>query len=91
MVEMKLVLVSHTGLARFATVLVTYTPRFLSTITVKYNEQNVNIEKKRECLIAIMNLGIELYDEFALLAENSDEDHALFMLNHHLAEFVKPI
>lgn len=84
MLEKNFYVTIETGFARYAARLVSIAGNFSSSINILYKGQSVDLKKAPECIMQVMNLGINKHSSFTVKVHGTDEAQAIDEITDHL-------
>ncbi|WP_077308263.1 HPr family phosphocarrier protein [Terribacillus halophilus] len=87
MVKINLKFGADGGTARFATVLVSNAAQFSSHVFLKYKQKTVPVKNTPKSIMEIVDLDIRPFEDYQVIVDGPDEDHALFVYKLRLQEF----
>lgn len=85
MIEKQYNLISCTGFARPARMLVSISTKFLSNLVIEYEGMSVELNYSSETIMELMSLEIRPGAPFNIRAEGTDELQALEYLEDHFS------
>ncbi|PLR80353.1 HPr family phosphocarrier protein [Bacillus canaveralius] len=86
MIEKQFEIITTTGFARPATLLVSVACMFTSKIVLEYQGKSVDLKNSPKSIMDVMSLEIRPGAEFNIRAEGIDENQALQSVEDHLSK-----
>jgi phosphocarrier protein len=86
MIEKQYSIISSTGFARPASMLVSIAYKYLSKLVLEYEGKSVELNSSPDSIMDIMSLGIRPGAQFILRVEGIDEHQALQSIEDHFSK-----
>lgn len=86
MIEKQYNLISSTGFARPASIIVSISNKYLSKLVLEYEGISVELNYSPDSIMDVLSLGIRPGDQFNVRAEGIDELQALQSIEDHFSK-----